>query len=520
MTLLIKNVQLVGGADGARASGDASNRACDVFVSDNKISAIGNFPNKKADVVIDGQGSYLCPGFIDGDTGSDHYLTLFNDRSQEDFLRQGVTTIMGGMCGASLAPLLYGTLESIQKWGDTNRFNINWHTIAEFLAVMDERPTAVNFGTLVGHTTIRRAIVGEALRELTKNELNVFVRTLEAALAEGAFGLSTGLGYVHARKTPYAELRTLAETVKKYNGVYATHLRRDDAAGIKESVEETIKLARETGVSTIISHFAPVVGAEKEYEEALALINDLPPEVDLHFDIAPSTSSLTPIYTFLPEWAQTGGVDVMVASIKDEWLLPRIKKDILKLDKNNFIVAQAPGSEFLVGKSLKEIGEMYEIKDSRDALLRLMQAMQLKGSVLYKNLDAGLIARAIASPRSLVASAAPSVPDVMSGEKHFKSERSTSTFSAFLSLVEESKMMSFDDAIKKITLAPAKKFGIADRGAIKEGNFADFVCLRGNEIKFTVVNGRAVEKENEFQAVFPGKTLRHLAPHRSGKKSA
>jgi N-acyl-D-amino-acid deacylase len=108
----------------------------------------------------------------------------------------------------------------------------------------------------------------------------------------------------------------------------------------------------------------------------------------------------------------------------------------------------------------------------------------------------------------------------MSGEKHFKSERSTSTFSAFLSLVEESKMMSFDDAIKKITLAPAKKFGIADRGAIKEGNFADFVCLRGNEIKFTVVNGRAVEKENEFQAVFPGKTLRHLAPHRSGKKSA
>jgi N-acyl-D-amino-acid deacylase len=524
MTLLIKNVQLVGGADGPRASSgarsDASNRACDVFVSDNKISAIGNFPNKKAAAIIDGQGAYLCPGFIDGNTGSDHYLTLFNDRSQEDFLRQGVTTIIGGMCGASLAPLLYGTLESIQKWGDPNRINVNWHTMAEFLAVMDKRPAAVNFGTLVGHATIRRAIVGDALRDLTHNELNVFVRTLEAALAEGAFGFSTGLGYVHARKTPYAELRALAETVKKYNGVYATHLRREDATGIKESVEETIKLARETGVSTIISHFAPVIGAKKEYEEALALINDLPPEIDLYFDIAPSTSSLAPIYTFLPEWAQTGGVGIMAANIKDEWLLPRIKKDIPKLDENNFVVAQAPGSEFLVGKSLKDIREMYEMNDSRDALLRLMQAMQLKGSVLYKNLDATLIARAIASPRSLIASAAPSVPDAMSGEKHFKSERSTSTFSAFLSLVHENKTMSFEDAIKKITLAPAKKFGIAGRGVIKEGNFADLVCLRDNEIKFTVVNGRVVEKENKFQAEFPGKTLRHPMPSRSDKKSA
>jgi N-acyl-D-aspartate/D-glutamate deacylase len=149
-----------------------------------------------------------------------------------------------------------------------------------------------------------------------------------------------------------------------------------------------------------------------------------------------------------------------------------------------------------------------------------MQALRLKGSVLYKNLDAALIARAIASPRSLIASAAPSVPNVLSGEKHFKSERSTSTFSAFLSLVEENKMMLFEDAIKKITLVPAQKFGIAGRGVIKEGNFADLVCLRGNEIKFTVVNGRVVEKESEFQTVFPGKTLRHSIPRRGDKKSA
>jgi N-acyl-D-amino-acid deacylase len=504
MTLLIKNVQIVGGPSGVPGGSD-------VFVSDNKISAIGSFPNKKADVVLDGQGAYLSAGFIDVNTGSDHYLTLLNNPSQEDFLRQGVTTIIGGMCGASLAPLLYGTLEALQKWGNPNRINVNWHTMAEFLAVMDKRHVGVNFGTLVGHATIRRALVGESIRDLTKNELSVFERTLEMALSEGAFGLSSGLNYVHARKTPYGELRALAEIVKKYNGVYATHLRRE-AAGVKESVEETIKLARETGASTLISHFIPFVGAEKEYEEALGLIEALPPDVDLHFDIFPSTSSLRPIYTFLPEWVQTGGVAVMQANIQDEWLLPRIKKDIPKLDDENFVIAQATGNESLVGKSLKDIMEIYELNDGRDALLRLMQTLGLKGSVLYKNLDAHLIARAIASPRSLIASSAPSIASGgSSGEKHLKSDRTTSTFSSFLSLVEERKLMPLEDAIRKITLAPAKKMGIAKRGTIAEGNYADLVCFRGGEVKFTIVNGRVVEKENEFQSALAGKILRHTA---------
>lgn len=501
MTLLIKNVQVAGGA---RGSAEGSS---DVFVSGNRISAIGNFPNKKADVVLDGQGAYLCPGFIDPDTASDHYLTIFDDPGQEDFLRQGVTTTVGGMCGASLAPLLYGTLESIQEWGNTDRVNVNWHTTAEFLAAMDRRPPAVNFGTLVGHGTVRRSLVGEALRDLTKNELGVFAHTLEAALSEGAFGLSTGLEYVYARKTPYPELRSLAEIVRKYHGVYATHLRHG-AAGIKASVEETIRLARETGVSVLVSHFSPVVGAEKEYEEAFALIEALPADVDLHFDISPSASSLAPIYTFLPEWAQTGGLGVMRASINDEWLAPRITRDIPPLDEEHFFVAQAPGNEILVGRSLKEIKDIYEVSDSRDALLRLMQALQLNASVLYRNLDETLIARALMSKRSLIASAAPSVPDGMGGIKHFKSDRTTSTFSAFLAAAE-AQGMPFDDAVRKITETPAKKFGIAGRGTIAEGEFADLVCLRGGEVRFTIVNGRVAEKANEFQGPPAGSILRH-----------
>src|SRR5271170_3624917 len=169
MALLIKNVRIVGGA---REFPESS----DVFVSDDKISAIGNFPNKDANEVIDGQGAWLSPGFIDVNTDSDHYLTLLEYPSQEDFLRQGVTTIFGGMCGSSLAPLLYGGLESIRKWGDVEKANVSWHSVRDFLSALDAHPLAVNFGTLAGHATIRRAIVGESIRDLTKNERAVFLK--------------------------------------------------------------------------------------------------------------------------------------------------------------------------------------------------------------------------------------------------------------------------------------------------------------------------------------------------------
>ena len=159
-------------------------------------------------------------------------------------MRQGVTTIFGGMCGASLAPLIYGNLESFRKWGNTDGINVNWHSMSELLDAIDKRPLAVNFGTLVGHSTLRRAIAGDGSRDLTKNELAVFKESVIHALEEGSFGLSTGLEYIHAHKTPYSELKFLTDIVKKFSGVYATHL-RNTKEGIDESVAETIKLARE-----------------------------------------------------------------------------------------------------------------------------------------------------------------------------------------------------------------------------------------------------------------------------------
>lgn len=500
MSLLIRNVEILGGER------DYPGRH-DVFISGDRISAIGNFPTKGADEVIDGQGAYLSPGFIDVNTDSDHYLTLFEHPEQEDFLRQGVTTIAGGMCGASLAPLIYGSLESVQKWGDVTKVNVDWGTMAEFLSVLEKKPLAVNFLTLVGHSTIRRAILKDEIRESTKNELGVIGNMLKRSLDDGGFGFSTGLSYVHSHKATYPELKSLAEITKKYGGVYATHLRKSGAE-IRQSINETVKLAEETGAKTLISHFLPLRGYEEEYKSALEKINNLPQEIDLHFDLYLSDKSILALYTFLPEWVKTGGREVILKKLKDKWLWPKIVKDLPKIEKGDFTIAQAPGNDFLVGKSLDEVAEAYGTS-REDALLRLMVITKLRGTALYRNINRELIAYALMSPRSLVASNAAAYP--ANSGRFFKPDRATSTFIKFLTRTRRERIMNLGAAIKKITVIPAEKFGIKKRGVIKEGNFADLVIFSfasEDIIKTVIVNGAVAIKDKNFKGRLSGRVLR------------
>ncbi|HVN26287.1 MAG TPA: hypothetical protein VMT99_01355 [Candidatus Paceibacterota bacterium] len=498
MTLLIKNVRIVGGSR-------PFPEPCDVFVSGEKISAIGHFPNKPADRVLDGLGAYLSPGFIDVNASSDHYLTLLEYPGQEDFLRQGVTTVFGGMCGASLAPLIYGGLESFRKWGSTDRVNVDWHSMAEFLASIDRRPLGVNFGTMVGHGTIRRAITGDAVRDLTKNELAVFKNTLEAALREGGFGLSTGLEYIHARPASYGELKALLEVVKRYDGVHATHV-RDTKAMIDEAVDEAVKLARETGVPTLISHFVPLAGFEQPYEKAFEMIEALPPDVALRFDLHPSLYTMAPIYTFLPSWAQADGFKKMREELNDEWMLRKIERDMPPISEDDFMVAQAPGHEFWIGKTLRELKQVYGVPDGRTALLMLMKALDMRGAALYKNIREPLLLKAMEHWRSFIGSNAPSF--AFAKDRRLKPEHATSTFTSFLGLVERTGIMPIEDAVRKITAEPAAMFGLAGRGVIQEGYFADLACFKDGDVKFTVVNGGVAAERDGHKGALRGKALR------------
>ena len=503
-TILIKNIQLIDG------SGRPPVKA-DVLVKNDKISAIGNFPKYRADEVIDGLGAYLSPGFIDINTDSDHYLTLFSNPSQKDFVLQGVTTIIGGHCGASLAPLLYGSLESISEWADISKVNVNWHTVKEFLETMDQRPLGVNFGTLVGHTTIRQALVGDTKRDLSRNELRVFRLVLDKSLKEGAFGFSTGLGYSQNRQTSYSEIKSLVEIVSRRKALYTTHL-RNEKKGLLSSVNETIELAKETGAKVLISHFRPIIGYGKDYDEAIELINKNTDKADVYFDLYPFDTSTVLVYTFLPHWVQEGSKEVMLKDIQTPGLKEKILRELPRVKGEEIIIVAAPGNEYLVGKSLKQFSENRNLTIG-EGLLELMKLTNFRAVVSYKNISLKKVIKFLTLDRAIVASNSACFKEPEEGSvswrKVIRPERSYKTFIRFLELVEKEKILPIETAIYKITGLPAQRLGLKDRGLIRDGYFADLVIFKDAEIREVILNGKRVVKDGKFQNILAGKILRH-----------
>lgn len=494
--ILIRNAQIVDG------TGKPPYRA-DVLISGERISAIGDFPRHPAEEVIEAGGAYLTPGFVDVNTDSDHYLTLFTDPEQEDFLLQGVTTIIGGQCGSSLAPLLYGSLESIRKWADPNQINVDWHTVAEFFKLLERRGLGVNFGTLVGHSTVRRALIGETSRDLTVNELRVFKEILERALKEGALGLSTGLEYAHSRGTPYQELKELASAVRKAGGIYATHL-RDQKEGILTSVKEVVKLTRETKVKVIISHLHPFAGFEDEFTKSLRLVEKFGGS-NIYFDNFPFDASLVPIYTLLPDWAKHGSLEKMLEVLGSAENEERIINELPEMEGNDIRIAEAPAAEYLIGKSLREFCRNRGFRLLKKGLLELMKITRLRAIVLYRNINLDMTLQSLLHKRALVAS------NAMSAGKEgrlLRHERITDTFSRFLRIAFETKLISLEKAVEKITRLPAKLFNLTDRGEIAPEKIADLVLIRDGLVSHVLVNGRLVVKDGVALQILAGQIIR------------
>lgn len=482
MTLLIKNVKIL---SGVKDFGERS----DVFVVGDKISAIGSFPQKDADIILDGQGGFLAPGFIDVGSTADHYLDIFDDPSAEHLLSQGITTIVGGQCGFSLAPLLYGRLDMIRKWTDVDKLNVDWHTTKEFFASLKKRKIGVNFASLTGHLTVRQEIVGDSDRDLTPNEIAVLKKVVSDSLSGGSAGVSFGLEYSHGKDTPFKEMKMLAELVAKENGVCAIHLRKRDK-DIVSAFAEATSLAKTTGAKVLVSHFSPVIGAEAEYEKVLAELYDVPAETELYLTTRPFEENILPIYFLLPTWAQKGSLEDMLSSIKDEWLSSKIIKDFQNFDPEKVQIIKAVKNESLEGKSIKELMETYGLSTFAETIRKIMITTNLRATVTLGELDPKLLISAWKHTRSMVGTFAP------------KSIASKSTLMNFLGRVEKEEMLSIEDAVWKISGFPAKVFGFKGRGKIGEGYFADLTVFKNGEVKFTVLGGNLAYRLGEKSGLF------------------
>ena len=507
MTTLIKNILLIDG------SGQPAVKA-DVLLKNEKIAAVGLFPRYQADTVIDGMGAYLAPGFIDINTNSDRYLTLFSDPSQRQFLLQGITTIIGGQDGLSLAPLLYGSLDLQKFWTDPYAINVDWHTVEDFFDVLQRRPLGVNFGTFVGHSTLRHTIIGDDFRDLTAKELDVFRYMLMEAMREGAFGVSFDLQSPIAALTPTKEVRLALEVVEKHKGLATFKVRSgsdstvhigDTKERFAPAVAEVINLSKETGARVLISNFSPLKGVEEEYRKAIEVIEEHTAVADVHFSMHPFEYSVVPIVSFLPIWAQRGGMSEIVKHLESPELAEKISADFATFSGDDIVIHDAPGFDYLVGKTLRELGEDRETA-MPGTLIDLMRLTKLRASLVYHNLSLSEFNRALRSDRSLIASSGASFEDKRpSARLHLFADM----IPTYVGKVSAEKPIAFEVAIQKITGLPAQRLGLKQRGFIREGYFADLVLFRDSHIESVFVNGIAAVRDGAYTEALSGKPLIH-----------
>jgi N-acyl-D-amino-acid deacylase len=311
---------------------------------------------------------------------------------------------------------------------------------------------------------------------------------------EKALGVSTGLGFLEGKFTPYAEIKKIVSLVAKKGRVYTTHL-RDEKDGLVQSVNETLKMGKETGVKTVISHLRPFRGYEKQFGEALNLIDKGLVDSNVYFNINPFSETIFPIYSYLPYWAQNESPEVMLENVKDRDKREMIIQELKKSNIEGLIIADARGQESLIGKSLLEISRDRQ-RDPISVFLEIMESTKMRARFMSKSLNSDIIMSLLNHPRSLIGTNSAGILKSKTG-KELKMERTTSTFTKYLEIMSR-QGIPVELVIKKITSLPAQIFGLKERGLIKEGYFADLVLLKSNKIFDVIFKGKRNKNQEKL----------------------
>ncbi len=480
LDIIIKNGTVIDGTGTPMFRGDLG-------IRESKIVEIGDLHNEHCEHEIDATGKYVSPGFIDVNNHSDTYWRIFLDPKLESLLYQGVTTIIGGNCGSSLAPLTsHDVIKSIQKWVDMKKVSFNWLSMKEFLTEVEKKKLSMNFASLVGHGTLRRGLVGDEVRDISPAEMKIMKKMLTNAMKEGALGFSTGLVYTHAKLASSREIAELAEVVKKYDGVYTTHIRGESHELIR-AVEEAIRIAQTTGVRLQISHLK-AMGKEnwKLMDEALNLIETARTSgIDVHFDVYPYTSTGSVLYILLPDWVTEGGRDMMLARLKDDDTRKRVIKDMKanETDYSKITISISALDKSLNRKRITEIAAL-QGKSIEDTIIDVLiasngQVVTMMEVLSEKNVDKGVI-----NPFSIISTngSGYDLGHVKSGE--VVHPRNFGSFPRVLAnYVRGRSVVSWEEAVRKMSGLPAEKFKIEKRGILKLGNYADVIVFDPKNIQ-------------------------------------
>ncbi|HIP50241.1 MAG TPA: hypothetical protein EYG99_02205 [Candidatus Pacebacteria bacterium] len=512
--ILIKNGTIVDG------TGEKMFEA-DIAINDNIITEIGDMSGDSAREVIDADGHIIAPGFIDISNRSDTRWRLFKDPALESMLYQGVTTIIGGNSGSSLAPIYNkDMLKSMRKWVDIGGINVDWQTMKDFLATVQKYKVSVNFGTFVGYGTLRRGLIGDEDRDLDKNEEISIKKHIKESLDQGALGVSTGMIYSHERNIKTDELVKIAKIVAKKNKLYVAHL-RDEGAKLMESVDEVLQIQKESGARIHISHLK---ATQKEHWSDMQKVIDKIEKTNISFDIYPYTFSTTVLYTLLPDWISDGGRRMLLERLRNRDLRERLVKEMDGgVDLSHVIVAHTMRSDYFCGKTFAQIAKAQNTSVN-SAVVDVLLASEGQVNVFLESVSKENIIRGLKSKSSVISSNGVGYT-IQKRNECMEHPRSFGAFARiFDKYVRQEGVLNIEDAVHKATGKIAEELLLKNRGVLKEKYIADIVIFDKEKfqdmstvnqpyryasgVKSLIINGQVVLKYGKYTGLRSGQIIK------------
>jgi N-acyl-D-amino-acid deacylase len=497
--LLLKNGRIVDGTGSPWFRGD-------VAIKGDVIAAIAPEIDGIATRVIDVADSVIAPGFIDIHTHARR--GIFEVPTAANYVRQGVTTLMEGPDGSSDVPL------------------------APFLAKLEALQKSVNVGSFIGQGTIRSRVIGDVNRAATPDEVARMRALVEQGMKDGAFGLSTGLFYVPGTFTPTEEVIELARVAGRFGGSHVSH-QRDDASKVLDSVKETIAIGEKGGLPTQVTHHK-VIGKANwgKSVETLRLIDDARARgVDVTIDQYPYTASSTSIGSaLLPAWALEGGRQQTLARLKDPSQRAKIKTESAAMirdergggDPKNVQLANCSWDASLAGKTLADVTKQRDMEPTvENAAEGAMWIVEQGGcQAIFHAMSDEDLERIIRHPATMIASDGE-IPIFGRANPH---PRSYGTFARVLAVyVRDKKLLTLEDAVRKMTAAPAARLALSDRGVLRRGLKADIAVFDPARVRDlasyvqphqyaegfsqVIVNGQVVFENGAMTDARPGRVL-------------
>jgi len=495
--ILIRNGRILDGTGNSWRYGD-------IAVKDGRIFKIGNLPNLTATKIIDAKGMIVAPGFIDVHTHieGDEWKTPTAD----NFIHDGVTTVVTGNCGSS----------------NTD--------IKKYLQRIDSIKLSINVASLIGHNDVRKAVMGTANRKATEEELKKMEGIVEEAMKDGAVGFSTGLIYIPGTYSSTDEVLRLAKAAAKYKGVYASHM-RDEGDSVVQAINEALYIGKEAKMPVEISHFK-LSGQQnwgRSRETVPMIIKAREEGIDVTIDQYPYTASSTGLGTLLPDEILADGQDSIKARLSRpevrkyvrDYMLTKLKKRKLKHFSYPVVAYYRPDTAFN-GKSIEEVNLLMKRKHKAKYETETVMDMMQKGgaSMVFHGMSDEDVQRIMQYPFNMFASDA-AIRVFGQGSPH---PRGYGTNARVLArYVREEKILSLEEAVRRMTSLPAQKFGLNDRGLLREGFAADIVVFNENDVQdistydkphayskgfqYVIVNGELVVENEKHLGTRSGKAL-------------